>query len=98
MSTSLWIIISGAILTYLTRVGGHIVLSRFERTHPRVEAGLNAVPAAVLTTLVAPEAMQGGPVEWTALVVAGVVATRAGMLPMFLAGAATLISLRQLVG
>jgi branched chain amino acid efflux pump len=98
VSTSIWIIISGAILTYLTRVGGHMVLSRFERTHPRIEAGLNAVPAAVLTTLVAPEAMQGGPVEWTALVVAGVVATRAGMLSMFLAGAATLMVLRQLVG
>ena len=50
-------------MTYLTRIGGHLVLSRFEHIHPRVEAGLNAVPAAVLTTLVAPEAMHGGPVE-----------------------------------
>ena len=98
MSTSFWIIFFGAILTYLTRVGGHLVLSRFERTHPRIEAGLNAVPAAVLTTLVAPEAMQGGPVEWTALAVAGIVAIRGGMLSMFLAGAAALIVLRQLVG
>jgi uncharacterized membrane protein len=98
VSTSIWIILFGAILTYLTRIGGHIVLSRFERAHPRIEAGLNAVPAAVLTTLVAPEAMQGGPVEWTALVVAGIIATRAGMLSMFLAGAVVLIVLRHLVG
>jgi uncharacterized membrane protein len=98
VSTSLWIIISGAILTYLTRIGGHLVLSRFERTHPRVEAGLNAVPAAVLTTLVAPQAMQGGPIEWTALVVAGIVAIRVGMLWMFVAGTATLIVLRHLFG
>jgi uncharacterized membrane protein len=98
VSTSIWIIIFGAVFTYLTRVGGHLVLSRFERTHPRVEAALNAVPAAVLTTLVAPEAVQGGPIEWTALVVAGIVATRAGMLPMFLAGTATLIVLRQVAG
>ena len=61
MSTTAWIILSAAVLTYLTRVGGHLVLSRFETVHPRVEAGLNAVPAAVLTTLVAPAAMTAGP-------------------------------------
>ena len=98
MSTPLWIIVFGAILTYLTRIGGHLVLSRFERTHPRVEAGLNAVPAAVLTTLVAPQAIQGGPIEWTALVVAGLVAIRVGLLSMFVAGTATLIVLRHFFG
>ena len=55
MSTTFWIIIAGAVATYLTRIGGHLVISRFDHIHPRVEAGLNAVPAAVLTTLVAPE-------------------------------------------
>ena len=60
MNATLWIIVFGAIATYLTRVGGHLVLSRFERIHPRVEAGLNAVPAAVLTTLVAPAAASAG--------------------------------------
>ena len=98
MSTTLWIIVAGAVLTYLTRVGGHLVLSRFNHIHPRVEAGLNAVPAAVLTTLVAPAAMSAGPVELIALVVAGLVALRGGMMTMFLAGAAVLIALRQLVG
>ena len=98
MSTTLWIIVAGAVLTYLTRVGGHLVLSRFNHIHPRVEAGLNAVPAAVLTTLVAPAAMSAGPVELIALVVAGLVALRGGIMTMFLAGAAVLIVLRQLVG
>ena len=98
MSTTLWIIVAGAVLTYLTRVGGHLVLSRFNHIHPRVEAGLNAVPAAVLTTLVAPAAMSAGPVELIALVVAGLVALRGGMMTMFLAGAAVLIVLRQLIG
>src|SRR5690606_33961010 len=60
MSTTLWIIVAGAIATYLSRVGGHLVLSRFEHIHPRVEAALNAVPAAVLTTLVAPVATMAG--------------------------------------
>jgi uncharacterized membrane protein len=98
MSTTLWIIVAGALLTYLTRVGGHLVLSRFNHIHPRVEAGLNAVPAAVLTTLVAPAAMSAGPVELIALVVAGLAALRGGMMTMFLAGAAVLIVLRQLIG
>jgi uncharacterized membrane protein len=98
VSTTLWIILAGALVTYATRVGGHLVLSRFEHVHPRVDAGLNAVPAAVLTTLVAPAALGAGPVEWAALVVAGAVSLRGGLLPMFLVGAAVLIVGRQLVG
>jgi len=98
VSTTLWIILAGALVTYATRVGGHLVLSRFEHVHPRVEAGLNAVPAAVLTTLVAPAALGAGPVEWAALVLAGAVSLRGGLLPMFLVGAAVLIIGRYLVG
>jgi uncharacterized membrane protein len=98
MSATAWIILSAAVLTYLTRVGGHLVLSRFETVHPRVEAGLNAVPAAVLTTLVAPAAMIAGPVEWAALVVAALMSLRFGMLALFLVSAAVLIAGRQLFG
>lgn len=99
MSTTVWIILAGALMTYLTRVGGHLVLSRFDRVHPRVEAGLNAVPAAVLTTLVAPAAVSGGPAEIISLVAAGAVALFwGGMMPMFLTGAAVLIALRHFFG
>ena len=99
MSTTVWIILAGAVMTYLTRIGGDLVLSRFERVHPRVEAALNAVPAAVLTTLVAPAAISAGPAELAALVVAGVVSLIwSGMMPMFLSGAAVLIVLRHLLG
>jgi uncharacterized membrane protein len=97
MSTTFWITIAAAIATYLTRVGGHLVISRFERIHPRVEAGLNAVPAAVLTTLVAPAVLSAGPAEWAALIVAALVALRGGLLSMFLAGAAVLIVARQFI-
>lgn len=96
MSTTTWIIIVGAIVTYLTRIGGYLVLSRFKRIHPRVEAALDAVPAAVLTTLVAPAAALGGPIEWTALAVAGVIALRGGLTVTFFCGAAVLIVLRNL--
>ena len=98
MSTTLWIIIAGALATYLTRIGGHLVISRFESIHPRVEAGLNAVPAAVLTTLVAPAVLSAGPVELAALAFAAVVSLRGGLMTMFLAGAAVLIALRHFIG
>lgn len=97
-ATMLWVIVAGAVLTYLTRIGGHLVLSRFERVHPRVEAGLNAVPAAVLTTLVAPAVLTAGPAELAALAVAGLLSLRFGMLPMFVIAAVVLIAMRQVVG
>lgn len=96
--TTIWIIFGAAIATYLTRIGGHLVLSRFDTVHPRVEAGLNAVPAAVLTTLVAPAMLHAGPAEWIALTVAGLVALQGGLMTMFLSGAAVLIVLRQFMG
>lgn len=98
MSETHWIILGGAILTYLTRAGGHLVLSRFDRLHPRVAAALDAVPAAVLTTLVAPAAASAGPAELGALAVAGLVFMRFGLLISFLAGAVALALFRTAVG
>ncbi|MCG8270882.1 AzlD family protein [Aquamicrobium sp. NLF2-7] len=95
MSSTFWVILAGGIATYLTRIGGHLVISRLERIPPRVEAGLNAVPAAVLTTLVAPAVLTAGPAEWLALIIAGLVALRGGLLSMFIAGAAVLLLARH---
>ncbi len=91
-------ILGGAFLTYLTRVGGHLILSRFEHIHPRVEAALNAVPAAVLTTLVAPAALTQGWAETVTLVVAGLAALRLPMLAMFALGWVAIVALRALAG
>lgn len=90
-------ILVGAVLTYLTRIGGHLVLSRFGTLHPRVEAGLNAVPAAVLTTLVAPAALTQGWAETITLAVAGLAALRLPMLGMFVLGWAVIVALRQVM-
>jgi uncharacterized membrane protein len=98
VTTTVWIILFAAVATYLTRIGGHLVISRFETIHPRVEAGLNAVPAAVLTTLVAPAVLTAGPAEWAALIVTALASLRGGLMTMFLAGAAVLILCRQFVG
>ena len=94
MSENIYIILAAAIVTFLTRAGGFWILSQFERIHPRVEAGLNAVPAAVLTTLVAPQIAQGGIAELSAFAMAGLVGLRFGMISGFLAGWATIIALR----
>ena len=98
MSNTLFIILGGAIVTYLTRIGGHLVLSRFERVHPRVQAGLDAVPAAVMTTLFAPTVVHAGPNEWIAVVVAAVAAFRLSLVPMVGLGVLTLILLRYFNG
>lgn len=96
-SATFWIIIAGAVLTYMTRIGGHLVLSRFERIHPRVEAGLDAVPAAVLTTVIAPVVLTAGAAELGAMLIAALVALRFSTLPMFLAGWVAIVVLRQLL-
>jgi uncharacterized membrane protein len=97
-TTTFWIIICGALATYATRVGGHLVLSRFDSIHPRVEAALSAVPAAVLTTLVAPAAVNNGPAEAITLVIAIIIGWRAPMLVMVFLGAAIVAALRALMG
>ncbi|RLQ88172.1 AzlD family protein [Notoacmeibacter ruber] len=96
MNPMIWIIIFGGIATYGTRIGGHLVLSRFDHIHPRVQAGLNAVPAAVLTTLVAPALIDAGPAEWVAIVFAAFVGLRAKLTGMFFSSAVLLIALRQI--
>nr|WP_321457491.1 AzlD family protein [uncultured Cohaesibacter sp.] len=98
MSTTFWIIIGGAIVTYLTRIGGHVILTRFERIHPRVQAGLDAVPAAVLTTLVAPAIVEGGPNEWAAFAVAVLAGLRVSIIWMVIIGTVTVALLRQITG
>jgi uncharacterized membrane protein len=90
-------ILAGAALTYLTRIGGHLILSRFKVLHPRVEAALNAVPAAVLTTIVAPAALTHGWAEALTLVIAGVAALRLPLLGMVGVGWVAVVLLRQVV-
>lgn len=97
MSSTLWIILAGAVATYFTRIGGYLIVSRID-LHPRVEAALSAVPAAVLTTLVAPSMLSAGQYEWIALITSGAVSLYCGMVSVFFAGALVLILLRNFAG
>ena len=82
-----------ALLTYATRVGGYLVLARFERIPARLEAALNAVPAAVMTTLFAPLLLAGWH-EALTLAVAAVVGLRLGLIPIITIGVLLIVALR----
>lgn len=99
------LILAAALLTYATRAGGHLVVARFRRLDPRVEAALDAVPVAVLTAIVVPaflpgegEGLWGGAWrEVVALVVAGLLGLRLSTAWVVALGLATLALLRFLV-
>jgi uncharacterized membrane protein len=82
------------VATYGTRIAGHLVLSRFERLNPRLEAALDAVPIAVITALVAPAVLATGPAETIAAVVTVIAALRLPILPTLLVAAVTVSLLR----
>jgi uncharacterized membrane protein len=91
------VIFGGALATYLTRIGGYLIIKRFRTIPPRVEAGLNAVPAAVLTTLVAPAALTGGPETAIALVVSLIAGLRISGLALIAIGWAVAMAIRHFV-
>lgn len=92
---TLIIIVAGAVATYLTRVGGYLLMTRMKSIPPRVEAGLNAVPVAVLTTLVAPAFFEGGYDVKLGLIVALIVGLRFPGLIMLFVGWALVVALRH---
>ncbi|MCY0095992.1 AzlD family protein [Hoeflea ulvae] len=91
---NVWTILAAALVTYATRAGGYLVLSRFKRIPPRVDAALNAVPAAVLTTLVAPSVVSNGPAEALTLLICLLIGLRLPMMGMFAIGWVVIVALR----
>ncbi len=96
-SDVLIIILAAAVATYLTRIGGYLVLSRFKNIPPRVEAGLDAVPIAVLTAIVAPAAATGGWEVALVIVVAFVLAHKISGIRLILVGWLLAMALRHLI-
>jgi uncharacterized membrane protein len=92
------LILAAAVATYMTRIGGYVLITRMKTIPPRLEAALNAVPAAVLTTLVAPAFFNGGWDVKIALLVALAVALRSPGLIMLGAGWAAVMICRHLFG
>jgi uncharacterized membrane protein len=94
----LLIILAAAVATYATRIGGYILITTMKRIPPRMEAALAAVPAAVLTTLVAPAFFTGGWEVKLALVVALLVGLRVSHTWMLVAAWAVVMAWRHTVG
>ena len=89
------LIVALGLATFATRIGGHLILSRFERINPRVEAALDAVPAAVLTAIVAPAAFAAGSAEAIASIATVAAALRFSILPTLAIGVALVVALRS---
>ena len=75
-------ILAAALATYGTRTAGYALIKSLETIPPRMEAALNAVPAAVLTALVAPSFVSGGIDVTLTLFLALVIGLRAPSLVM----------------
>jgi len=73
------VILAMAVVTYGAKTVGYYVVGRVELSE-RVEAGLDALPGAVVVAFVAPALADGGPAEWLAAAVTVVVARKTGNL------------------
>lgn len=91
-----WVALFGGLLTYATRFGGHLLLARMERIPPRLEAALNAVPAAVLTTIVVPTLVSGAWPERIGILLAAVLSLRLPMLVTIAIGTGFVVAARAL--
>lgn len=96
--STVWLILAAAVATYVTRIGGYVLITRMRTLPPRLEQALNAVPAAVLTTLWAPAFFTGGWDMRIALVVAALVSLRYPGLVMLAAGWVAAMASRHLLG
>ena len=94
-SADVLLIVALAIATYLTRIAGHLILSRFGQLAPRTTAALDAVPAAVMTAIVAPMALTGL-AEAIAALVTMVAALRLPIHATLLVGAGCVVLLRAI--
>ena len=94
----IYIILAAALATFLTRIGGYVMITQMKRIPPRMEAALAAVPAAVLTTLVAPAFFTGGWETKLALVVALLVGLRASHTWMLIVAWLVVMAWRHTIG
>ncbi len=67
-----------AVITYGCRIGGVLVASRYDRAG-RARAAFDAIPAAVLTAVIAPMVLTTG---WPETIAAGLTALAAWRLPL----------------
>jgi len=90
-------ILAMAGVTYLTRVGGYVVLKN-RALSPRATAVMEAAPGCVLISVIAPDFVSKNPADLAALAITLLAATRLSMLPTVVIGVASAGMLRWLMG
>ncbi|AZO39047.1 MAG: AzlD family protein [Mesorhizobium sp.] len=90
-------ILAMAGVTYLTRVGGYVVLKN-RALSPRATAVMEAAPGCVLISVIAPDFVSRNPADLAALAITLLAATRLSMLPTVVIGVASAGVLRWLIG
>lgn len=96
-ATTFFTIVLMAGVTYLTRIGGYVVL-RNSTLSGRATAVMEAAPGCVLIAVIAPAFVSKSPADTLALAVTLVAATRLSMLPTVLIGVASAGLLRHFIG
>jgi uncharacterized membrane protein len=84
-------------VTYGARIGGYWFVQRFP-VGPRLKAGLEAVPLAVLTAIIAPMVLATGPAESLAALATLLLAWRLPVLAAVLGGILSVVLLRAVLG
>lgn len=90
-------IVGMGIATYLTRISG-LMLVRFVRLRGRTRAALEAVPTAVLMSVIAPTVLATGPAETIAAILTMLAATRVPLLGVVAVGVLSAALLRAAFG
>lgn len=90
-------ILAMALVTYATRVAGFALARRLDLS-ARGRAAFDAIPAAVLTAVIAPTAVATGPAETAAAAVTALAALRLPLLATVAVGAASVVAFRMLLG
>ena len=85
------------IVTYLTRIGGYLVLGGRELS-PRTLTVLDTAPGCVLIAVIAPAFVSGRVADLIALAVTGAAATRLPLLATVLIGIGSAGLLRHMLG
>lgn len=93
--TTVAVVLAMAVVTYATKAGGLWALGRVDLSE-RAEAGIDALPGAVVVAFVVPALADGGVPEWIAAGATLAVARRTGNLLASLAvGVGTVLALRN---
>ncbi len=90
---TLWVILGMAGVTYMSRLLGYVAL-RHRTLSPKAKAVLEAAPGCVLISVIAPEFATGNPIDWLALALTALAATRLSMIGTVVVGMASAAALR----